>query len=157
VLIYDSGRIIHRGSPLELLRNPGTADVARLMGGFNVYDAEVIALDPARQTSKLRLLGEELSGPHLRGFFKGDRVTVCARPEELQLTTQAGENRIKAALLHIAERPQSIRADFGNELTVDVPREVWHRLQDSGRSNGWWIEIPARSLRQIGRARTGGD
>ena len=57
MLIYDAGRIVHRGSPAELLRNPGTAEAARLLGGFNIYEAEVIALDPGRQTSRLRLLG----------------------------------------------------------------------------------------------------
>jgi ABC-type Fe3+/spermidine/putrescine transport system ATPase subunit len=153
-LIYDAGRIVHRGSPAELLRTPGTADAARLLGGFNIYEAEVIALDPGRQTSRLRMLDEELSGPHLRGCFKGDRVAVCARPEELQLATQPGENRIRAVLRHIVERPQSIRADFGNGLIVDVPREVWNSLEDSGKRNGWWVEIPVRSLRQIGRTNT---
>jgi molybdate transport system ATP-binding protein len=154
VLIYDAGRIVHRGAPAELLRTPGTADAARLLGGFNIYEADVIALDPGRQTSRLRMLNEELSGPHLRGCFKGDRVAVCARPEELQIATQPGENRIRAALRHTVERTQSIRADFGNGLIVDVPREVWNSLEDAGKRNGWWVEIPARSLRQIGRTNT---
>lgn len=154
VLIYDAGRIIHRGSPADLMRNPGTTDVARLLGGFNIYDAEVLALDPGRQTSRLRLLGEELSGPNLRGCFKGDLVAVCARPEELEVTTQPGENRIRATLRRIVERPQSIRADFGDELVVDVPREAWRTIEEPGKANGWWVAIPAHALRQIGRSGT---
>jgi ABC-type sulfate/molybdate transport systems ATPase subunit len=151
VLIFDAGRIVHRGSPAELLLNPGTADTARLLGGFNIYEAEVIALDPARQTSRLRLLGEEMSGPHLRGCFKGDRVAVCTRPEELQLTTHAGDNRIRATLRSTVERAQSIRADFGSDLIVDVPREAWNALAEEGKKTGWWVEIPPRTLRQIAR------
>lgn len=151
VLIFDAGRIVHRASPAELLLNPGTVDTARLLGGFNIYEAEVIALDPARQTSRLRLLGEEVSGPHLRGCFKGDRVAVCTRPEELQLTTHAGDNRIRASLRGTVERAQSIRADFGNDLIVDVPREAWHSLEEEGKKTGWWVAIPAHSLRQIAR------
>ncbi len=154
VLIYDGGRIVHRGSPAELVHNPGTAEVAHLLGGFTVYDAEVIALDPGRQTSRLRLLGEEICGPHLRGCFKGDRVVVCTRPEELLLRTQPGENRIRGELRQVMERPQSVRADFGNGLIVDVPRETWHALEETGKQTGWWIEIPAGSLRQISGART---
>ncbi len=152
VLIYDAGRIVHRGSPAELVRNPGTGGVARLLGGFNIYEAEILALDPGRQTSKLRILGEELAGPWLPACFKGDRVSVCARPEELQLTAQPGANRIRATLRRIVERPQAIRADFGDDLIVDVPRDLWHSLHDTGRRDGWWIEIPARSLRHIGSA-----
>jgi molybdate transport system ATP-binding protein len=151
VLIYDSGTILHRGSPAELLRNPSSADAARLLGGFNIYDAEVISLDPGRQTSRLRLLGEELSGPNLRGCFKGDRVAVCARPEELHVAAQPGENRIRSELRQTMERPQSVRADFGNDLIVDVPREVWRSLEESGKRGGWWVEIPAKSLRLLGR------
>jgi molybdate transport system ATP-binding protein len=154
VLIYDAGRIIHRGSPTELLRNPGNADVARLLGGFILYDAEVTALDPGQQTSRLRLLGADIRGPHLRGCFKGDHVTLCARPEELLLRTQPGENRIRGDLRQVTARPQTIRADFGNDLIVDVPREMWASLEETGRQTGWWIEIPAATLRQIGGTRT---
>jgi molybdate transport system ATP-binding protein len=153
VMIYDSGRIVHRGSTAELLRNPGTAGVAQLLGGFTIYDAEVIALDPGQQTSKLRMLGEEIGGPHLRGCFKGDRVTVCIRPEELVLRVQPGDNRFRGQLRQTVERPQSIRADFGNGLIVDVPREIWQSLEDTGRQTGWWIEIPARHLRQLSGAK----
>ena len=151
VLVYDGGRIIHSGSPAELMRNPGTADVARLLGGFNIFEAEVIALDPGRQTSQLRLLGADFTGPNLRGCFKGDRVALCVRPEELRVTTEPGDNRIRAALRQIVERPQSIRADFGSELIVDVPREAWNTLQNSSKDKGWWVEVPAGNLRQIER------
>ncbi len=144
VLIYDAGRIVHRGSPLELLQNPGTPAVARLLGDFNLYEAEVLAMDPGRQTSRVRLLGQEWNGPHLRGCFKGDRVTLCARPEELRLATKPGPNRIRVETPRVLERPQSIRADFGEELIVDVPREVWREKPDD-----LWVEIPAESLRQL--------
>ncbi|MGD1069687.1 MAG: ABC transporter ATP-binding protein [Bryobacteraceae bacterium] len=144
VLIYDAGKIVQRGSPLDLLRNPGTAAVARMLGDFNIYEADVLALDPGRQTSRVRMLGQDWRGPHLRGCFKGDRVTLCARPEELRVATKPGENRIRANLKRTTERPQSIRADFGNGMVVDVPRENWVESPD-----GWWIEIPAESLRQL--------
>jgi molybdate transport system ATP-binding protein len=144
VLIYEAGRIVHRGPTLELLANPGTPAVARLLGDFNIYEAEVLALDPARQTSRIRMLGQEWTGPHLRACFRGDRVTLCARPEELKLVTKPGDNRIRVDLVRATERPQSIRADFGNELIVDVPREIW-----AGKPEALWVEIPAASLRQL--------
>ena len=89
-----------------------------------------------------------MQGPHLRGCFKGDHVAVCSRPEELILRTQAGENRVRGDLRHTLERTQSIQANFGNGLIVDVPREIWRSLEDAGKRTGWWIEIPAHSLRQ---------
>jgi molybdate transport system ATP-binding protein len=156
VLIYDAGRIVYRASPAELLRNPGTAAVAELLGGFTIYDAEVIALDPARQTSRVRLLGEtsfleEIEGPHLRGCFKGDRMILCARPEELIIHTQPGENRMRGDLREVIERLQFVRAEFRNGLVVDLPRDIWRSLQDTGKQTGWWIEVPPQSLRQLER------
>jgi len=45
-----------------------------------------------------------------------------------------------------------VRVDFGNELLVDVPRADWPALKEAGERDGWWIELPAISLRQITRA-----
>jgi molybdate transport system ATP-binding protein len=146
VLIADGGKIVHRGAPLDLLRNPGTPAVARLLGDFNVYDAEVLALDPGRQTSRIRMLEQEWNGPNLRGCFKGDRVTLCARPEELKIAAKPGDNRIRVESARTMERAQFVRADFGNNLIVDVPREVW-----SERGENVWVEVPAMALRQLNR------
>jgi hypothetical protein len=98
-------------------------------------------------------LGEEVRGPHLRGCFRGDRVAVCVRPEELIVRTQPGDNRIRGELRHTVERPQAVRADFGHELIVDIPRDTWRSLADTGNRTGWWVEIPPESLRQLGAAR----
>jgi molybdate transport system ATP-binding protein len=149
VFVYDAGRIVHRAMPGELLRNPGTVAIARLLGGFNLHEAEVLALDPARQTSRLRIREAEIAGPHLRGCFKGDRVMLSSRPEELLLWTAPGANRIRADLKRVIERPQFVRADFGEDLAVDVPREAWKKLRDETTGSGWWIEIPAEALRQV--------
>ena len=95
VLIYEGGRILHRATPDELLQSPGTTAVARLVGGFNIYEAEVLALDPGRQVSRLRLLGEEMAGPFLRACFKGNRVALCARPEELRANHAGWKSRAR--------------------------------------------------------------
>jgi len=152
ILLYDAGRILHRGAPSDLRRNPATPAVARLMGGFNIYTAEVIALDPARQTSRLRLLDHELDGPHLPGCFLGDQISLCARPEELRVATSPGRNRIRVDLIRTTDRAQFIEADFGSEIIVSVPRDTWVELNEAGPKSGWWIELPAAALRPLSAA-----
>lgn len=149
VLLAEAGRVVHQGTPLELLRNPGTAAAARLLGDFNVYEAEVLALDPGRQTSRVRMLGADWDGPHLRGCFRGDRVTLCARPEELRVVTKPGDNRLRGAVVRATERAQFVRLDFGQEMVVDTPREVWGAVD---RDTALWVEIPAGALRQLSGA-----
>ncbi len=59
-----------------------------------------------------------------------------------------GKNRIRVELVRTTERAQSIEADFGNGLLVNVPREQWSELTDAGSKAGWWVEVPAARLRQ---------
>jgi molybdate transport system ATP-binding protein len=153
VYIYEAGRIVHRASPDDLLRNPGTVAVAELLGGFTTLEAEVVSIDPAKQTSRLRLDDGEIEGPHLRGCFRGDRITLCTRPEELFVHTSPGPNRVRRDLRRTIARPQFIRADFGDDLVVDVAREYWQAREETAKRTGWWVEIPAGSLRQIAGSR----
>ncbi len=152
MLIYEAGRIVHRGAVSELRSSPGTAAVARLMGGFNVYAAEVLALDPGRQSSRVRLLDTELDGPHLPGCFLGDQISLCARPEELRVANSPGKNRIRVDLVRTKERAQLVDADFGSELLVSVSRERWAEVSEAGPKAGWWVEIPAAALRPLSSA-----
>ena len=149
VLVYENGTIIRRGSPRELLANPGTVAAATLLGGFNIHTVEVVALDPGRQTSRVLLLGDEIDGPHLRGCFRGDLISICFRPEELKVADRPGKNRLRRHLIGTAERPQAVRADFGDGLIADVPRAQFTAMREAAGEHGWWLEVPAECLRQL--------
>ena len=146
VLVYDAGRIVRQAKPLDLLRNPGSEAVAELLGDFVLLDAEIIALDPGRQTSRLRVLNEELQAPYLQGCFKGDKIRVCPRPEELRIHGMPGPNRIRFVLRRVIERSQGIRVEFHNGILVDLSREAWRDVSDS---TALWVEFPAASLRKL--------
>ena len=66
---------------------------ARLLGISNVFQAEIAALDPGRNTSRLRVRDFELAGPYYPGRLRGDQVWVCARAEELRAAGPRGRCR----------------------------------------------------------------
>ena len=154
VLVYDAGHIVQRGTASGLLHNPGTEHVARLMGDYNFFDGEVRGLDPGRNTSRLHIsnasgLAEDIVGPYLPGCFIGDKVHLCARPEEFLLHDKPGQNRVRAERPVAVQRAQSVSVRFGNGLTAEVPRDAWSELAET---EPLWVEIPAQSLRQLKRS-----
>src|SRR5579864_8539477 len=125
MLVLRAGRIVQAGTPSSILDQPANLDVARLLGRFNLLSGEIRALDPGRNLSRVQVGEFELSGPYFPGRFKGDRVTICIRPDQLRVLPRNGKpgaNQIAAALERAVERPQSTRLEFEGGIAVDVPR-----------------------------------
>ena len=153
MLILREGRIVQGGAPRKILDRPANLEVARLLGAFNLLPGEIRALDPGRNTSRIRIGEFELDGPYFPGKFKGDRVTVCVRPEELKVSARNGRpgpNQIPAELKRAIERPQRMRLEFSGGaaggIAVDLPRPEY-ALQRDNRE--WVIEFPPDSLRVL--------
>jgi ABC-type sulfate/molybdate transport systems ATPase subunit len=152
MLVMRAGRAVQSGKPVDVLNQPANADVARLLGTFNLIPAEVRALDPGRNTSRLRVGDYELEGPYLPGKFKGDRVTLYLRPENLMATpAAAGEqlHQLPAELVRVIERAQGIRLETksaGATIFVDLTRAAFDQLKDE---KSWVIEVPGRAIRAL--------
>lgn len=150
VLIYDSGRdsgrIVQRGAPAEVLARPVNRETARLLGIANLFEAEIAALDPGRKTSRLRLPNGELSAAYFPGHFRGDRVTCHVRREDVQVHGEAGENWLPAELLHRFETPHSVRLEFSGGITAEISRAEWERSKEN---QSWFVEFPSAAIRVI--------
>jgi molybdate transport system ATP-binding protein len=149
MLILREGRIVQSGPPRKILDQPANIDVARLLGVFNLIPCEIRALDPSRNTSKVQMGDVELDGPYFPGRFKGDRVTLCIRPEQLILSARlgrAGPNQIAAELKRAVEKPHGMRLEFENGVFADMGRDEFERLRDN---KDWLIEFPPASLRVL--------
>jgi molybdate transport system ATP-binding protein len=149
MLVMREGRIVQSGPPRKVLDQPASLEVARLLGRFNLLSGEIRALDPGRNTSRV-LIGEyELDGPYFPGRLKGDRVTVCIRPEQLKASARNGRpgpNQIPAELKRAIERAQSMRLEFSGGIAVDIPQSDFERQRDNQE---WVIEFPSASLRVL--------
>jgi molybdate transport system ATP-binding protein len=149
MVVLRDGRIVQSGPPRKILDQPANADVVRLLGNFNLLAGEIRALDPGRNTSRVQIGEFELDGPYFPGHLKGDRVTVCVRPEQLRAAARNGRlarNQVPVDLLRAIEKPQWIRLEFSGGIVVDLPRREYQALRDS---QDWMVEFPPDSLRVL--------
>ncbi len=149
MIVLREGKIAQTGSPRKILDQPASIDVARLLGRFNLLPAEIRALDPGRNLSKVQLGEFELDGPYFPGHLKGDRVTLCVRPDQLRALTpngRPGPNQISVELERAVEKPQATRLEFAGGIVVDVPRADYESQRGQ---HTWWIEFPRDHLRVL--------
>jgi molybdate transport system ATP-binding protein len=149
MLIVREGRIVQSGAPAKILDQPANLEVARLLGMFNLLPAEIKALDPGRNTSKVRVGDFDLDGPYFPGRFKGDRVTLCVRQDRLKASARIGRpgaNQIPAELKRVIEKPLGMRLEFSSGIAVDLTRPEYERQRDAAE---WLVEFPPDSLRVL--------
>jgi molybdate transport system ATP-binding protein len=149
MFVVREGRIVQSGPPRQVLDQPANIEVARLLGRFNLLPAEIRALDPGRDTSRVQVGEFELEGPYFPGHFKGDRVTLCIRPEQLRAfgrSARPGKNQIAAQLQRVVEKPHGVRLEFAGAIAVDLSRAEYAAEQENRE---WLIEFPAADLRVL--------
>ena len=149
MLVLREGRIVQSGAPRAILDQPANVEVARLLGVFNLIPAEIRGLDPGRNSSKVQIGEHEIEGSYFPGHLKGDRVTICVRPERLTAHARNGRpgpNQIPAQLERAVEKPQWMRLEFAGGIAVDLARPDYERVRDT---KDWVIEFPRESLRVL--------
>ncbi len=149
MLVLQGGRLLQKATPREIFEQPVSVEVARLLGTFNLLPVEITALDPARKTSRLQLEQTELTGPYFPGRLRGDRVTLCVRPEELVALPadgKPGPNQLAAQLIRVTERPPAVRLEFAGEIVAEMPRSEYEQRK---HIREWVVEFPADRLRVL--------
>ncbi|MFB3777515.1 MAG: ATP-binding cassette domain-containing protein [Bryobacteraceae bacterium] len=149
MLVFSAGRVIQSGRPCEVIERPETVEAARLLGNFNLLPAEISALDPAGKSSRVRLGEAELAGPYFPGRFRGDRVTLCVRRDQLlalPATGRPGSHQVAARLLHVVERPGTVCLHFDGEIVAELSRAEFEQRK---HARDWVVEFPPACLRAL--------
>ena len=149
MLVLAAGRVVQAGRPCQVIEQPATVEVAGMLGDFNLLPVEITALDPVRKTSRFRLGQRELTGPYFPGRLRGDRVTLCVRPEELLVLPAGGKpgsNQVPAELLRVIEKPQTVRLQFAGGIAAEMPRAEWEQRK---HNREWVVEFPPQHLRVL--------
>jgi ABC-type sulfate/molybdate transport systems ATPase subunit len=145
--LVDLGRVVACGPARELMEYPESVEAARLVGISNMYPATVASLDPGRNQSRLECADFVLTGPYLKGHFKGDRVWVGIRAEDVRVHAgelEPGVNFVAVSLSRMTERPRTVRLEFASDIVAEISREQYARQKDN---KGWQVELPPAALR----------
>jgi len=149
MVVVKDGRVVQTGPPKNVYEQPANVDVARLFGAYNLLPVEIRALDPGRNSSRIRYRDFDLTGPYFPGRLIGDHGWLCVRPEQLSAVPQNGKpalNQVPAALLRMVEKPQSTRLEFSEDIAVEASGfdAVAHR-----QIKDWFIEFPQHNLKLL--------
>jgi ABC-type sulfate/molybdate transport systems ATPase subunit len=154
MLLLNAGRILQSGPPRNVFDQPATVEAARLLGIRNLFPAEIVALDPSRNTSRLNLDGFALSGPYFPGRLLGDRVWLCVEPGQLHAVPQNGakpsENQVAARLERASEIPRAVRLEFAGGIVAEVARREFESHKNNVENREWLVEFPPLALRVLG-------
>ena len=147
VLILSSGKIAQHGSPREVYDKPATAEIARLLGIANLFEAEILALDPGRNTSRIRVLDQELAATYFPGRLLGDRIKISVPAHRLKLQDKPGLNRVAARLQRATDLPEGVRLEFEPGITVETSRDQFDEMKSSRQL---YVEFPPAGLHATG-------
>jgi ABC-type sulfate/molybdate transport systems ATPase subunit len=147
LILLEAGRIVQRGPARDVIEHPANIEAARLLGFANIFPAEIVELDPGRDTSLLHCDGFDLTAPYLPQRFKGDRVTVAIRAEDVRVhigSLAPGANGVPVDLARVSERSRRVRLEFSRGLIAEISREQWEKQRDN---RSWQVELPSAALR----------
>ena len=151
MVVVDAGRIVQSGQPSEILDSPANPAVARLLDRHNLVAAEIIALDPARQMSRLVCFPDtdwsfEILAPYLPGHLLGARVTFAIRTDRLLAAPASPPvaGAVALDLAHVSLRPQTARLMFANGLMAEMPLRAYESHRHNKR---WTVRFPPEAIR----------
>jgi molybdate transport system ATP-binding protein len=146
MIVLHNGRIVQSAPPREVAARPANLDVARLLGMHSILEAEIVHLDPQRNTSVLRVGEHRIAGEYYPGRLKGDRVWICVPHASVRATPRngsLGENQIAARLARTHARPGGSLLEFEGGLFA---------FTTSPPHNGEWaVEFPPPAIHVLSR------
>jgi molybdate transport system ATP-binding protein len=133
VAVLEKGILLQNGPRDAVFAKPTTSETARLLGIYNIVPGEILALDPGANSSRLRVLGQEITGPYLPGHLIGDTGYVCMRRSELTLVQQSNpfsRNQLTLRLKGTSSTAAGLRLAFENGFSAITSERAFQSLPD---------------------------
>lgn len=117
IYVINQGVIEQVGTPEELYSTPSTPFVAGFIGQSNFIAGKIEELDVASGLGKVVTDGFEIETMIPEGHVAGGHVTVCIRPEDIEVVSSGKPAPVKAVKGHVAD---SIFMGNTTRLNVDI-------------------------------------
>jgi molybdopterin-binding protein len=163
-LIYERGRVVAAGEPLEVFGAPVKASVARLTGVENIFEGTVASRDEAAGTMRVRLdadgAGCTVEAP-LGRQAEGARVRVAVRSGDIMLATSeprglSARNLLPGRVARVEPRAEQtlVHVEAGVNWAAGLTRQS---LQELGLETGRpvWLAFKTYAVRVFDTEETG--
>ena len=117
ICLLERGRMIQSGWTDAVFAKPASVEVARSLGIYNVVPAEIEALDPGKNSSRLRMLGGSVSGPYFKGHLLGDQGFAVFRETSVQL---AANGNVTLPVTGVKPFSRGVRLEMADGVTALV-------------------------------------
>jgi len=150
ICLVECGRFLQCGTKDAVLSRPASVEAARVLGLHNIIPAEITALDPGRDSSRLRVFDSEIEGPYLPGHLIGDRGFLCVRDSDMKIAPlqPATHNQIQLRLAKTTASSRGVHVLFEHDLRARVNDAEWQWLRGHECLG---IEIPKSAVYFIGK------
>lgn len=145
VCLMEHGKFLQEGQRESVLDEPANLDAARFLGLYSILPAEILALDPSRNSSRLRILDQEVGASYFRGHLIGDRGFACIRQSELTLVSVPARDGSELTLdiQEVHSDPRGVRIRFQGGLSAVVPAAGFEHFRTLDRVT---VHIPVSAI-----------
>ena len=147
ICVMDNGRILQAGARDTVLAKPASVEIARSLGIYNLLPAEIIAIDPRRKASVLRVAGQEILAPYLPEHRIGDRGFLCIRESDVTVAAEQKLNRLTLMVVGSGPSSYGVRVQCEDEFFVMVSEAQWEQLHHSEHLH---VILPPAAVHFIG-------
>ena len=152
IAVMSNGRLEQCGTPEELYERPRNELVASFIGENNILGATVVEGSRERAVIELEGLKCEAAVGDVADVTGGDEVSVCVRPENLDLSIDSRVDAIEATVVRTvftgANWKVLIRCNSGAVATVAVKAEA---VADLAVERAIWAVPAAGAVRVLQR------
>lgn len=146
--VLVAGRIAQSGAPREIFDAPASAAVARLMDCYNLLHAEIVAMDPATNRSRLHVTTEDqtgfdIIGPYFPGLLLGAKVTLAVREDEIEHGAEL-PGGVQLALQRVVRLSRGVRVELSGGVRIAVAE-----APGRGETRLWNVRFRPQSLRIV--------